>query len=154
MADQHIARRWLADLGRLAAVRSDDQEACNFVDTMAPMLAMRFPNEAFTPASLEAVAAECRFLPCYGQLVPLLRAHWQQHRTLVPRLPAPPIRQRDEPTAEERAYVTRITAETITALRSSVQPVEQRRPATRCCTPEQLTEAYRKAGVRAPGRAA
>jgi hypothetical protein len=152
MADQLLARRWLMDLGRLTSVSLSQEAADSFVDTMAPMLAMRFPNEAFTPASLEAVAADCRYLPAYGELVPLLRTHWHQHRQLPPMLPAPPIRQRTEPTEEERAYVARVTAETIAAIRSSAQPVEERRPAARCFSSEQLVQAYRRAGVKAPAR--
>jgi hypothetical protein len=151
MADQLIAKRWLVDLGRLTAARSSHDEAADFVNTSAPMLAMRFPNEAFNHVSLEAVAAECKYLPTYGELVMLLRGWWRQHRPMPAALPAPPIRQRDEPTEEERAHVTRIAAETVAALESSEQPPEQRRRfGANCLSREQLAEAYRRAGVRAP----
>ena len=59
---------------------------------------------------------------------------------MPPALPAPePIRQRGEPTPEEIEHVTRVAAETIAALRSSAQPLEDRRSAgPRYLTPEQL----------------
>jgi hypothetical protein len=82
MADQIIARRWLIDLGRLTLAKGTPDDADDFIETMAPMLAMRFPNEIFTAVSLEYVAAECKFLPTYGELVALLR-DWKRQ------LPAP-----------------------------------------------------------------
>ena len=82
MADQIIARRWLIDLGRVVAKRASDADVEDFIDTMAPMLARRFPNETFCFVSLEYVAAECKFLPTYGELVAHLR-DWKRS------LPAP-----------------------------------------------------------------
>lgn len=150
MADQLIAKRWLTDLGKLTAARSSHDEAADFVATSAPMLAMRFPNEAFNPRSLEAVAAECKYIPIYGELVALLRAWWQAHRPAAPALPAPPIRQRGEPTPDEIHHVSRVVEETIAALRSTVQPPEDHRPVARCLSRQQLSEAYRRAGVQGP----
>jgi len=150
MADYVVAKRWLLSLAQLTAVRLSHDEASAFIETSAPMLAMRFPNEALTPASLEAVAAECRHLPSYGEIVPLLRGHWQQHRPMPLTLPAPPIRQRDEPTPEEREHVARLTAETIAALRSTEQPPEQRRFAANCLSREQLAAAYQREHICSP----
>jgi hypothetical protein len=150
MADQFVARRWLIDLGRLTAIRSNPDDAVDFVEAMAPMLAMRFPDEAFTAASLEAVAAECKYLPTYGELVGYLHAWWRDHRPRPRALPSPPIRQRDEPTHEEREHVTRVTAETLAALQSSAQPIGDRRPVACYLSRKQLVEAYQRAGVRAP----
>jgi len=150
MADQFVARRWLIDLGRLTATRSNSGDAVDFVEAMAPMLAMRFPDGAFTSASLEAVAAECKYLPTYGELVGYLHAWWRDHRPRPRALPAPPIRQRDEPTHEEREHVARVTAETIAALQSSTQPIGDRRPVACYLSRKQLVEAYQRAGVRAP----
>ena len=151
MADYIVAKRWLLSLAQLVAVRLSHDEASAFIETVAPMLAMRFPNAALTPEALEEVAAECKHgLPSYGELVPLLRAHWQQNRPMPPMLAAPPIRQRDEPTQEERDHVARVTAETTAALRSSVQPPEQRRFAANCLSREQLGRAYQREHLRSP----
>ena len=114
------------------------------------MLAMRFANETFTTASLEAVAAECKYMPTYGELVALLRDWWRDHRPRQQALPPPPIRQRDEPTAEEREHVARVTAETLAALQSSAQPLQDRRQLSRFLSEAQLRLAYEQAGVRGP----
>jgi len=82
MADQIIVRRWLISLGQLTLAKGTPEDADDFVDTMAPMLAIRFPDETFGVVSLEYVAAECRYLPTYGELVALLR-DWKRQ------LPAP-----------------------------------------------------------------
>jgi len=151
MADQVLVRRWLVDLSRLTAARLSHDEAVDFAQTFAPMLAMRFPNEAFNIVSLEAVAAECKYLPAYGELVPKLREWWRQHRPHPPALPPPPIRERDEPTEEECAHVTRVAEEAIAALRSDAQPVaDYRRPVSRHLTREQLELAYRAAHLTSP----
>ena len=151
MAELHTARRWATQLGRLTSARMSSDEAADFVEAVAPMLAMRFADTAFSAASLEHVAAQCKYLPTYGEIVPLLRDWWRAHGPKPQALPAPePIRQRDEPTAEEREHVARVTAETIAALRSSVQPVEERRPMARCLSREQLSQVYERAGIRGP----
>jgi hypothetical protein len=79
--------------------------------------------------SLEHVAARSvKGFPTYGELVEALAEWWRDHRPAPPALPPPePIRQRDEPTAEEVAHVERAVAETLAFLRSSAQPVEDRR---------------------------
>jgi len=155
MADQLIVRRWLVSLGRLTAVKTTSDEAAEFVDTRTPMLAMRFSDGAFTATSLEAVAAQCKYLPTYGELAEMLSRWWRTNRPMPTAIAAPePIRQRAEPTPEERAHVARVAAETIAALRSSVQPVEDRRPVARHMTNEQLVRAYQEAGVRSPRPAA
>jgi hypothetical protein len=82
MADLIIAQRWLIRLGRITAAKLDEIDAAEFVEDIAPLLAMRFQNESLTNISLEYVAAECRFLPTYGELVAHLR-DWQRQ------LPAP-----------------------------------------------------------------
>jgi len=150
MADQQVTRRWLIDLGKLTAARSSHDEAADFVASSAPMLALRFPNEAFNIRSLEAVAAECKYIPTYGELVALLRAWWQAHRPAPPALAPPPIRQRGEPTPDEIQHVTRVVEDTIAALRSAVQPPEDHRPVARCLSREQLNRAYQRSGVQGP----
>ena len=107
-----------------------------------PLLMDRFPDAAFTTSSLEHVAAlAVKGFPTYGELAAWLADWWRANRPAPPALPAPqPIRQRDEPTPEEIAHVSRVAAETIAALRSSAQPIEDRRPVPRYLTPEQLDE--------------
>jgi hypothetical protein len=150
MADQQVTRRWLIDLGKLTAARSSHDEAADFVASCAPMLAMRFPDPAFNVRSLEAVAAQCKYIPTYGELVALLRAWWQAYRPPQAALPPPPSRQRGEPTPDEIQHVTRVVEDTIAALRSAVQPPEDHRPVARCLSREQLNQAYERAGVQGP----
>lgn len=82
MADLIIAQRWLIRLGKYSRAATPEADAAEFVEDFAPMLAMRFPNEMLTNVSLEYVAAECSFLPTYGELVALIR-DWKRS------LPAP-----------------------------------------------------------------
>lgn len=74
MADIHRVEQWLVALGRVTAARLTPEAAADFVDKFATMLAGRFPDETFTPRSVEHVAAECRFLPTYGEIVAHLRS--------------------------------------------------------------------------------
>ena len=151
MADQLIVRRWLVSLGRLTAVKTTSDEAAEFVDTRTPMLAMRFSDGAFTATSLEAVAAQCKYLPTYGELAEMLSRWWRTNRPMpVAISPPEPIRQRAEPTPEERAEVKRLADEAIAALRSSEQPPEHQRPRAKFMTDVQLDEAYRQAGAKRP----
>jgi len=73
MADQLIVQRWLIRLGRVTAARLSPEDAADFVEEFAPLLATRFGDDAFTNVSLEFVAAECKYLPTYGELVAHLR---------------------------------------------------------------------------------
>jgi len=150
MADQLVVRRWLIDLGKLSAARLSHDEAADFIDTSTPILAMRFPNDAFNVVSLEAVASECKYLPTYGELVPLLSAWWRQNRPHHPALPPPPIPARTPPTEDEIEAVHARVVETVALLRSSIQPLADRPSGPRYLSREQLARAYREAGVVAP----
>jgi len=150
MADHVVVRRWLVDLGKLTAARSSHDEAADFIDMGTPMLAMRFPNEAFNAVSLEAVASECKYLPTYGELVSHLRDWWRHHRPSQPAIASPPIPQREPPTEDEIAYVHQRVSEMVTALRSSIQPLADRPSGSRYLSREQLGRAYREAGIVAP----
>jgi len=77
MADASRVRLWLNALGRLTVASMSATEANQILDEVAPMLASRFTDDDFTPASLEHVAAECKYLPTYGEIVALIRA-WQE----------------------------------------------------------------------------
>lgn len=79
MADLAIVQRWLVRLGRLTAAASTEDDAGEFVELMAPLLAMRFPDETFTVRSLEHVAALSKFLPVYGEIVDRLH-DWQRQQ--------------------------------------------------------------------------
>jgi hypothetical protein len=106
-----------------------------------PLLMDRFPDAAFTTASLEAVAARCvKGFPTYGELAAYLADWWRANRPAPPALPAPPpIRQRAEPTPDEIEHVTLVTRETVAALRSIAQPeVAYRHPGARYLSPGML----------------
>jgi hypothetical protein len=136
-----VVRQWCQSLGILSAVSISRQEAEMKLAAYVPLLLDRFPDGAFTTASLEYVAARAvKGFPTYGELAAWLADWWRANRPMPPALPAPePIRQRGEPTPEEIEHVARVAAETVAALRSSIQPVEDyRRPAPRYLTPEQL----------------
>lgn len=149
MAEIIAVQRWLIGLGRLTATPRTEADAESFIEAMAPMLGMRFPDEAFTAASLEAVAAQCKYLPTYGELVGYLHGWWRDNRPRPRALPSPPIRQRGEPSAEERDHVARVAAETLAALRSSQQLIGDRRQSLFLSEP-QLRLAYERAGVKGP----
>jgi hypothetical protein len=136
-----VVRQWCQSLGVLSAVSITRQEAEMKLAAYVPLLVDRFPDAAFTTASLQHVAAHAvKGFPTYGELAAWLAGWWKDNRPLPPALPAPPpIRQRDEPTPDEIAHVERVVAETIAFLRSSAQPIEERRPpGARYLTPEQL----------------
>ena len=136
-----VVREWLQSLGILSAVSISRQEAEMKLAAYTPMLMQRFPDAAFTAASLQYVAARAvKGFPTYGELAMWLHDWWQERRPLPPALPPPePIRQRGEPTPDEIAHVERVVAETLAFLRSSEQPeADQRRPRASYLTPEQL----------------
>jgi hypothetical protein len=106
-----------------------------------PMLMERFPDGAFTTKSLEHVARRAmKGFPTYAELAAWLHEWWRDNGPVQLALPPPqPIRQRDEPTDEEKSHVTRIVAELVRDLRANTQPDEDRRPLRPVyLTPEQL----------------
>ena len=140
-----VVREWCQSLGILSAVSISRQEAEMKLAAYVPILMERFPDAAFTIASLEYVAAQAvKGFPTYGELAAWLSEWWTAHRppSSFPQLPPPPpIRQRGEPTPEEIAHAEQVVAETIAALRANAQPIEDwrtHRPQPRYLTPEQL----------------
>jgi hypothetical protein len=136
-----VVRQWCQSLGILSAVSMSRQEAEIKLAAFVPMLVDRFPDAAFTPASLEHVARHAvKGFPTYGELAGWLGEWWRDQRPPLTALPPPPpIRERDEPTPEEIAHVERVVAETVAFLRSDAQPIEDRpRPGPRYLTPQQL----------------
>lgn len=97
MPDQSLIRQWLTQLGRLTSAKIEAEEVANYLDAFTPMLAERFDDSAFSVKSLEHVAAQCRYLPTYGELVPLLttwvRQHRETQRMLALPAPAPEARE-------------------------------------------------------------
>lgn len=108
-----------------------------------PLLIDRFPDAAFTAGSLEYVAARAvKGFPTYGELAAWLGDWWRENRPAPPALPAPPpIRERGEPTEEEKAHVSRVVAETVAFLRSHAQPeADLPRAGPRYLSAEQLDQ--------------
>jgi hypothetical protein len=133
-------RDWLTALGVLTADTGSRAEADMKLRAYVPLLQDAFPAAAFTQASLQFVAEQCRYFPTYADVVLHLRTHWRATRPTPVALPPPaPIRQRPPPTPDEIAHVERVTAETVAALRSSAQPVvEYRHPGPRYASPAEL----------------
>jgi hypothetical protein len=125
-----VVRQWCQSLGVLSAISITRHEAEMKLSAFVPLLVKRFPDACFTTASLEYVAARAvKGFPTYGELAQWLADWWRETRPPLPALPPPPpIRQRDEPTPEEIAYVERIVAACVADLRSSAQPLADRRP--------------------------
>jgi hypothetical protein len=73
MAEIQRVEAWLIQLGRMTSARLSSADANEFVDRYAEFIADRFDDRYFTRASLEHVAAECKYLPGYGELVAVLR---------------------------------------------------------------------------------
>ena len=108
----------------------------------APMLADRFPADAFTSASLEHVAAECvKGFPTYGELVQHLGAWWHDNRPQPPRIaPPPPAPERPPPTQDEIDYVHARVQEMLRALAPTHYADQVYRPKPRYLTPAQLDQ--------------
>jgi hypothetical protein len=125
-----VVREWLVSLGILTAITISREEARVKLAAFLPMLMSDFTDAAFTKNSLSYVAKACtKGFPTYPELYNHLSGWWREHRPLPPLLAPPePIRQRDEPTDEEKAHVSRIVAELVRDLRASSQPEEDRRP--------------------------
>lgn len=116
-----VVREWLTSLGILAAVSLPREEAQMRLAAFVPMLLDRFPDAAFTPASLEHVARRAvKGFPTYGELAEWLGEHWKQTRPPFPAIappPAPP--PRPEPTPEEIEHVRQLCAQVVGELRAS-----------------------------------
>ena len=109
-----------------------------------PLLMDRFPDGAFTTASLEHCARHAvKGFPTYGELAAWLSDWWRDHRPLPPLLEkpkeAPPLEPRVPPTEEEVAYVHSCVQQIVGAMRS---PLSERnddaRPRPAYLSPGQL----------------
>jgi hypothetical protein len=135
-----VVRKWCQSLGVLSAVSISRTEAEMKLAAYVPLLVQRFPDAAFTLESLEAVAAQCaKGFPTYPELAGYLSAHWRSSRPALALPPPPPVRERrEDPTPEEIAHVEASVRDTIAALRSTMQPIDDRRPTARHLSPELL----------------
>lgn len=89
-ADRAVIDKWLVMLATATAsggMALADLEAK--VTLYGDFLASEFDAGAFTRRSLQDVAAQCKFFPAYGELVPLLRAWWRENRPPTPTLANP-----------------------------------------------------------------
>jgi len=138
-----IVREWLQSLAILSAITMTRDEASMRLAAFVPMLLDRFPDAAFTTASLEHCAARAvKGFPTYGELAGWLGEWWREHRPPLPALPPPePTPPRPEPTDEERAYVRRCVETILGNMRS---PYAERDapapPKPRYLSPAQLDE--------------
>jgi hypothetical protein len=138
-----VVRQWCQSLGILSAVSISRQEAEMKLAAYVPLLMDRFPDGAFTTASLEHCAARAvKGFPTYGELAAWLAEWWREHRPPLPALPPPEIPPpRSEPTDEERAYVRRCVETILGNMRS---PYAERDapapPKPRYLSPAQLDE--------------
>jgi hypothetical protein len=137
----NVVRQWCQSLGVLSAVSISREEAELKLRAYVPMLMDRFPDGAFTTASLEHVARNAvKGFPTYGELAAWLSDWWMQHRPLPPLLngpakEAPPPAPREPPTEEEVAYVRARVQEIVGNMHSPFSetrvdtPARQPRPA-------------------------
>lgn len=141
-ATHRVVREWCQSLGVLSAVSTPRAEAELKLAAYVPLLAERFDAAAFTPASLEFVAARAvRGYPTYGELTAWLAEWWHDNRPIPPALPPPDLPPpRPEPTDEDRAYIHARVLEAVAALRSPAsEPRDPRNePRPRYLAPDQL----------------
>lgn len=121
MADpQAIVRDWLKALGALVSSSVSFEEAASRLDVFVPFISRDVPVEAFTAASLHAIAQQCKFWPSYCELSGMLRRWWADNNpNRAPRI-APPIppqfrvdipKRREPPSEDEVGQVRRAIEE-------------------------------------------
>ena len=148
--------QWIAMLAKLTSPMESTTAAQAF-NAYLPMLA-DFPDAAFTPASLDHVASKCRGgVPNYADLRSHIADWWKRNRPELPELP-PPDPLPKLRTKEEAEWAARTTAKA----RRDLEAIGERnnaaflkahqamQPKALHLTREQLTEAYRLAGVKGP----
>jgi hypothetical protein len=144
-----VVREWLTSLGILAAVSLPREEAQLRLAAFLPLLMDRFPDAAFTTASLQHVAGRAmKGFPTYGELAAWLSEWWRENRPAPPSLPPPDIPPpRSPPTPEEIEAVHRTVEDVVAHLRASrvaIEAADQRIEVAsdfvraRYLTPEQL----------------
>lgn len=96
-----IVRDWLKALGSLSAGSLPGAEVDAKLGTYAPLLVQDFPPSAFCPASLAAVARQCKFFPSYAEICDLLSPWWRAYREQLDYVAIP---DRSDPLAYERDH--------------------------------------------------
>lgn len=147
-------RDWLNAIGALTAGSMPVAEARAKLGAYTPLLMQRFPTVVFTPQSLEAVAAQCKFFPSYAEICDHLGAWWRENRPVEKRLPPPaydPPRLPPERTPEEIAAVSAM----VMGLKSELAQRRAEAPRRhgevvqpRYLTPDQLQAKYAAEGVK------
>jgi hypothetical protein len=85
-----VVRQWCQSLGVLSAVSITRHEADMKLAAYVPLLVDRFPDGAFTTASLEHVAFRAsKGFPTYSELAEWLAQWWREHRPAPPRITGP-----------------------------------------------------------------
>ena len=144
-----VVRQWCQSLGVLSAVSISRQEAEMKLAAYVPMLMDRFPDAAFTTASLQHVASRSvKGFPTYGELAAFLAEWWKEHRPAPPALPPPaPEPERPPPTPDEIEHVRECVETVVRNMRSTAiakdtvgRPLDEPPPPPRprYLTPEQL----------------
>jgi len=137
-----VVRQWCLSLAVVSAISISRQEAEMKLAAYVPLLMDRFPDAAFTTASLEHCAARAvKGFPTYGELAAWLAEWWREHRPPLPALPPPEIPPpRVPPTPEESAYVRRCVEQIVGNMRSPYAETAPARPRPQYLTPAQLDE--------------
>ena len=133
---------WHVTLGVLTAGRISQADAEMKLRAYIPLLRDRYPPAAFCQASLEHVAARCRFFPAYGEIVEHLGEWWRENRPRPPALPpaeATTQAPREPPTDEERAAVREMVRQVTASLAGAPEGLTQA-VTPRCLPPELLDE--------------
>ena len=85
-----VVRQWCQSLGVLSAVSITRHEADMKLAAYIPLLVDRFPDAAFTTASLEYVAFRAsKGFPTYSELAEWLAQWWREHSPAPPRITGP-----------------------------------------------------------------
>ena len=149
-------KQWLAMLAKLTSPMESTTAAQGFA-AFLPMLA-DFPNEAFTPESLDHVASNChRGAPNYADVRRHIGEWWKRNRPQTEALPAldplPKLRTKAEAewaartSAKAQRDLEEIGRRNNAAFLTAHQAMK---PKALHLTREQLNEAYRLAGVKGP----
>jgi hypothetical protein len=146
--------QWLGMLAKLTAP-TEAGEAAQALMAYLPFLS-QFPDAAFTTASLEHVASQCRRgAPAYGEIRDHLASWWKENRPLHTAIAPPLPPQRRAPTTDELEAVSSIVARGIADIEANYERVyhakkPEERPKARHLTRTELNAAYAKDGLKGP----
>lgn len=157
-----LVRDWLRGFMPLIQSNISPDETRFRINALAARLAANFAPRVFNDSSFEAVARVLKFFPSYAELVEPLQA-WQRenkltfglllsdHRAYEP-VPLPPER-----TEAELNHVQTLARQTVAELQhheterlASYRKPNELPPTRREMTRAELTEAYRRVGLRGP----